>query len=200
MLNMQELVSIFLTEGRELTDFLEQQLLHIEQDPNNLDEETVNALFRAAHTIKGSAGVVGLNEVVAFTHLVETAFESVRAKALTLNTPLINVLLRCNDHIVNLFNFAERQQAVSPPDIQVGQALLDELSTFLNQSGLTNKHIVVTETPVSVDTTQHIYIKFGIDTFRDGFDPIAIVRFIAKQANVLLEHWSYDTKKLPNHT
>ncbi|MDP5035706.1 MAG: chemotaxis protein CheA [Alishewanella sp.] len=198
MLNMQELVSIFLTEGRELTDFLEQQLLHIEQDPNNLDEETVNALFRAAHTIKGSAGVVGLNEVVAFTHLVETAFESVRAKALTLNTPLINVLLRCNDHIVNLFNFAERQQAVSPPDIQAGQALLDELSTFLNQSELTNKHIVVTETPVSVDTTQHIYIKFGIDTFRDGFDPIAIVRFIAKQANVLLEHWSYDTKKLPN--
>ncbi|CAM5225055.1 Hpt domain-containing protein [Alishewanella longhuensis] len=132
MLNMQELVTIFLTEGRELTDFLEQQLLSVEQAPEKLDDETVNALFRAAHTIKGSAGVVGLHDVVAFTHLVETAFESVRAKELSLNTPLINVLLRCNDHIVSLFDYAERQHAVSESDLQAGKTLLIELSTFLN--------------------------------------------------------------------
>lgn len=198
MLNMQELVSIFLTEGRELTDFLEQQLLHIEQAPDRVDDETVNSLFRAAHTIKGSAGVVGLNDVVAFTHLVETAFESVRAKELILNTALINVLLRCNDHIVTLFNYAEKQQAVSEQDTQSGQALLTELSTFLKQSALTENKTVTAEPHARSAAAQHIYLKFGIDTFRDGFDPIAIIRFIAKQANVLVEHWSYDEKTLPN--
>lgn len=197
MLNMQELVTIFLTEGRELTDFLEQQLLNIDQNPELLDEETVNALFRAAHTIKGSAGVVGLDEVVAFTHLVETAFESVRAKDLRLDTPLINVLLRCNDHLVCLFDHAEKQQVLSAEVKQTGQALLAELSVFLKES--------VVEAPasekVAVQPTnaaaQHIYVKFGIDTFRDGFDPIAIVRFIAKNATVLTEHWHCEQANLP---
>lgn len=200
MLNMQELVIIFLTEGRELTDFLEQQLLSVEQAPDSLDDETVNALFRAAHTIKGSAGVVGLHEVVAFTHLVETAFESVRAKELSLNTPLINVLLRCNDHIVSLFDYAERQQTVPESDLQLGKALLSELSTFLNADTPEPEQPNDAQSFEKVETRQHIYIKFGVDTFRDGFDPIAIVRFIAKQANVLAEHWFYDTEKLPDLT
>lgn len=198
MLNMQELVTIFLAEGRELTDFLEQQLLSVEQAPETLDDETVNALFRAAHTIKGSAGVVGLHEVVAFTHLVETAFESVRAKELNLDTPLINVLLRCNDHIVSLFDYAERQQDVSAADLQAGQLLLTELGTFLTAEhapAAPNTSALSAEVAAA---TQHIYIKFGIDTFRDGFDPIAIVRFIAKQAPLIAEHWSYDTEKLPD--
>lgn len=198
MLNMQELVSIFLTEGRELTDFLEQQLLSIEQTPDCLDEETVNALFRAAHTIKGSAGVVGLHDVVAFTHLVETAFESVRSKELTLNTPLINVLLRCNDHIVSLFDYAEKQQAISEQDSLAGQELLAELSAFLKAPAFNENTSSDEPNHELTGAVQHIYIKFGLDTFRDGFDPIAIVRFIARQAKVLLEHWSYDDKSLPN--
>lgn len=197
MLNMQELVTIFLAEGRELTDFLEQQLLSVEQAPETLDDEAVNALFRAAHTIKGSAGVVGLHEVVAFTHLVETAFESVRAKELNLDTPLINVLLRCNDHIVSLFDYAERQQEVSAADLQAGQLLLTELGTFLaTESAPAAPSTTAVSAEVAKDT-QHIYVKFGIDTFRDGFDPIAIVRFIVKQALLVAEHWSYDTEKLP---
>ena len=200
MLNMQELVTIFLTEGRELTDFLEQQLLSVEQAPEKLDDETVNALFRAAHTIKGSAGVVGLHDVVAFTHLVETAFESVRAKELSLNTPLINVLLRCNDHIVSLFDYAERQHAVSESDLQAGKTLLIELSTFLNPATAQVPPSSATQMADSADVAQHIYIKFGVDTFRDGFDPIAIVRFIAKQAKVIAEYWSYDLAKLPDLT
>lgn len=200
MLNMQELVSIFLTEGRELTDFLEQQLLAVEHTPSALNDETINAMFRAAHTIKGSAGVVGLHDVVAFTHLVETAFESVRAKQLQLNTPLINILLRCNDHIVLLFNYAENQQEVSASSNEAGQQLLAELAQFLapNTAPLTPLQAkTVTPMPIISDPaaipaqsqTQHIYIQFGPDTFRDGFDPIAMLRFIAKECPIIAEHW-----------
>ncbi|GGW57005.1 chemotaxis protein CheA [Alishewanella tabrizica] len=198
MLNMQELVSIFLTEGRELTDFLEQELLAVEHAPSALNDETINAMFRAAHTIKGSAGVVGLHDVVAFTHLVETAFESVRAKQLQLNTPLINILLRCNDHIVLLFNYAENQQDVPVSSIDAGQQLLTELAQFLtpNASQLTPLQAmgsaaipIIDDTAATLLQTQHIYIQFGPDTFRDGFDPIAMLRFIAKECRIVAEYW-----------
>ncbi len=193
MLNMQELVVIFLTEGRELTDYIEQTLLRLEQSPEQIDQEQINALFRAAHTIKGSAGVVGLDAVVAFTHLVETAFECVRAGEVKLELPLINNLLRCNDHINGLFEFAEQQQDVPVQFASKGQILLQELSALVQpeSSAPVNTHQQNSVEPYSnkSDKHWHVFIQFAADTFRDGFDPIAIVRFLASQGEVLAEHW-----------
>lgn len=194
MLNMQELVAIFLAEGRELTDFLEQTLLRLEQAPDEIDQEQINALFRAAHTIKGSAGVVGLDEVVAFTHLVETAFEGVRAGEVKLEQGLINNLLRCNDHINVLFDFAEQQQQVPNQIVVQGQHLLQELSSLVKSDVIIAPLNSLTRSeqslvPVSGDEHWHIYIDFAPDTFRNGFDPIAIVRFLAGQSEVIAEYW-----------
>lgn len=193
MLNMQELVAIFLTEGRELTDYIEQTLLQLEQAPEQIDQEQINALFRAAHTIKGSAGVVGLDEVVAFTHLVETAFEGVRAGEVKLELPLINNLLRCNDHISGLFDFAEQQQTIPTEYIAKGQVLLQELSQLVQTdaelSKLPPSELSAETADVAENNRWHVYIHFAADTFRDGFDPIAIVRFLASQGEVVAEYW-----------
>ncbi len=58
-MKMDEALQAFITESRELLERMEEALLHIEQQPD--DAETINAIFRAAHTIKGSAGIFGLH-------------------------------------------------------------------------------------------------------------------------------------------
>ncbi|MEY2843740.1 MAG: hypothetical protein RI920_1777, partial [Pseudomonadota bacterium] len=60
----------FLDEARDMLRQFEEGLLGLESDPD--DAEVLNSVFRAAHTIKGTAGLFGCERVVAFTHDVET--------------------------------------------------------------------------------------------------------------------------------
>ncbi|RTL25958.1 MAG: chemotaxis protein CheA, partial [Burkholderiales bacterium] len=71
-----EAMQAFFTEARELLERMEEALLIVEQQPD--DEETINAIFRAAHTIKGSAGIFGMDAIVAFTHVAESVLDEVR--------------------------------------------------------------------------------------------------------------------------
>ena len=73
---MDELTSVFIQESREQLTEMEAGLLRLEQNPD--DSNNINGIFRAAHTIKGGAGVVECNFIVAFTHLVENLLDSLR--------------------------------------------------------------------------------------------------------------------------
>jgi len=107
-MDMQAAVQAFLVEGRELAQELEQGLLSLEQghDPN--DANLINAMFRAAHTIKGSAGIVGIDSLTRFTHKVEGLLDRVRSGEPLLDSSMITQLLRCCDHINRLLDLAER--------------------------------------------------------------------------------------------
>mgnify|MGYP006171748239 CR=1 FL=1 len=69
-------VSTFRAEAKEHLDALEQALLDLEQQPDNAGQ--IAAAFRAMHTIKGSAGLFGLDVIVAFTHIAESVLDRVR--------------------------------------------------------------------------------------------------------------------------
>ena len=66
----------FLAEAQEMLRLYEQSLLVLENAPD--DPEQLNAAFRAAHTIKGGAGMFGFDAVVAFTHVAETLLDALR--------------------------------------------------------------------------------------------------------------------------
>jgi two-component system chemotaxis sensor kinase CheA len=70
----------FISEAREQIASIEQLLLQLEDAPD--DRELLDALFRCAHTVKGSAGIFGLDAVVAFTHHVESLLDRLREGAL----------------------------------------------------------------------------------------------------------------------
>src|ERR1700761_8666274 len=63
------------------------------------DTEKINLIFRSAHTIKGSAGLFGLDPIVSFVHVVETALDQVRLGRVAMTEELVTLLLRCKDHI-----------------------------------------------------------------------------------------------------
>ena len=87
----------FKEEATDLLSTLENQLLELEQNPNNLD--TVSAVFRAMHTIKGSAAMFGFDEISRFTHQVENAFDKLRNGLIPVSKHLIDITLRARDVI-----------------------------------------------------------------------------------------------------
>ncbi|NIZ13832.1 chemotaxis protein CheA [Phaeobacter sp. HF9A] len=90
----------FFEECEELLEAMDEGLTAVEGGDH--DPEVVNAIFRAVHSIKGGAGAFGLDELVAFAHRFETVFDEVRNNKVELDTKLIQLLLRCSDHLSDL--------------------------------------------------------------------------------------------------
>ncbi|MCK6435109.1 MAG: Hpt domain-containing protein, partial [Aquabacterium sp.] len=96
-MNLDTALQAFIVESRDLLEGMEQALLQIEREPD--DPETINAIFRAAHTIKGSAGIFGLDDIVAFTHVAESVLDQARGGTLRFDGELANLFLSVCDHI-----------------------------------------------------------------------------------------------------
>ena len=99
-MDLSQALATFLDESRELLAQMEEILLRAETAALPTDE--LHALFRCAHTIKGSAGLFGLDAVVHFTHAVESVLDRMRNGELELSDALINLLLESQDHIAGL--------------------------------------------------------------------------------------------------
>ncbi len=79
---------------------IESAILALESTPGDI--ELIHQLFRAFHTLKGSAGVVGVASIAAFTHHVETAMDRVRSGVVALTPPLVSAVLASKDHVAGL--------------------------------------------------------------------------------------------------
>ena len=99
-MHLSQALATFLDESRELLAQMEEILLRAETAA--LPKDELHALFRCAHTIKGSAGLFGLDAVVHFTHAVESVLDRMRNGELELSDALINLLLESQDHIAGL--------------------------------------------------------------------------------------------------
>ncbi len=115
----------FLQEAEELIADIEEAALAL--SGADAPAETVNRLFRAFHTIKGSGGMCGLDDLAAFTHHVESLLDNVRAGAVPISPHLTKLVLAATDHIKLLLNAAEGGQAVSPA---ASQALVSAIAEF----------------------------------------------------------------------
>jgi two-component system chemotaxis sensor kinase CheA len=94
---MDEILSVFSVEAREQLAAMEAGLMQLEQ--GDRDPETINAVFRAAHTIKGGAGVVEVHSVEEFTHVLENVLDRLRTGEIEVSGEMISALLLGCDHI-----------------------------------------------------------------------------------------------------
>ncbi len=97
-----ELLSIFINEAKELIERLVFILLQIEQNPDR-QKEFINEMFRIAHNIKGSAGIVGLVELKDVVHELENLFSMVRDNKYVLKDKVIDLLLEFTDDVTAFF-------------------------------------------------------------------------------------------------
>lgn len=101
-MNENNFIDIFIDEAKELLFSLEDHLLLLEKNIN--DSETISAIFRVMHTIKGSAGIVGLDNISTFTHRVESIFELVRNGKVKVTKELIDFTLSARDIILEMLH------------------------------------------------------------------------------------------------
>ncbi|MEO6376503.1 MAG: Hpt domain-containing protein, partial [Caulobacteraceae bacterium] len=101
---LESIKVIFFEECEELVAELESCLLALEN--GEADAETVNAAFRAAHSIKGSAGAFGFDTLVKFSHVFESALDRVRGGEAPSSVDVPKTLLRATDVIADLVRAA----------------------------------------------------------------------------------------------
>ncbi|QDX80577.1 chemotaxis protein CheA [Denitratisoma sp. DHT3] len=182
---MDELYSVFAQEAREQLTELEAGLLRMEQGES--DAETINAIFRAAHTIKGASGVVELTQIERFTHILENILDQLRNNDICVGSALITALLRGCDHLGALLSRVDQGQLEPDPQLETaGQSLADDLKVFLNggsadRSGGLQEATATVERDGDVGATSdcwHISVRFGRNVLKNGMDPLAFLRYL----------------------
>ncbi len=176
-----ELTGVFVQEAREQLADMERLLLQLEQQPENRDN--LDAIFRAAHTIKGSAGVVECSFIEAFTHHVESALDQLRNGDLAVTPDLASLLLLCCDHMMQLLEVLARGDAAPSADLlAAGNGLIGRLAALTGTTAPATKAENGVEASggglMSTDNW-HISIRFGRDVLKFGMDPLAFLRYLA---------------------
>ena len=176
----------FFAEARDSLQQVEDCLLALEGDPT--DQETINTLFRAAHTIKGSAGLFGLDQIARATHQMENVLDRVRNGELRIDAGLSDRLLNSADLIAELI-----EQASSGIGSDATTAALDgridamtaEFADYSGCSAAAPATAALCPAPEGDDGSWHLSLQFGVDTFRNGFDPLSVVRYLGTLGDIV---------------
>ncbi|MBV5317635.1 MAG: chemotaxis protein CheA [Desulfobulbaceae bacterium] len=125
---IEQHIATYREEAGELLAELETSLLDLEETPD--DNDLINRVFRAMHTIKGSGAMFGFDDIAAFTHEVETVFDLVRNGKMVVTKKLLDLTLKSRDHISALL---EASAGSGEVDKQAGDALITGLRQLVPQ-------------------------------------------------------------------
>ncbi len=170
-MDMNEIKEIFFQECEEQLAELESGLLKM--NDGDRDPETVNAVFRAVHSIKGGAGAFGLDDLVAFAHVFETTLDCVRSNKLEPTQDVLKVMLKSADVLADLTNAARDGGSV---DESRSRGLVKELEALANGEAPSPSAAVeapvakpapVAAAPKPTDDSGFAPIPFSFDDFGD---------------------------------
>jgi two-component system chemotaxis sensor kinase CheA len=192
MSNINPALETFAHEVDELLEAMEVALLDLKGTPE--DAEGINSIFRAMHTIKGSSGLFGFDDVVAFTHEAETILDKVRNGEREIDAELIAVLLACKDHTAQiiqhvLFNEHEPLPEALPQQSQVLITRLTGSSAMTGGMPSTQEQ-KADYFEVDVNTTDSsdnwvISLSFKPDALRNGMDPLSFIRYLQTVGKII---------------
>ncbi|HLL24444.1 MAG TPA: chemotaxis protein CheA, partial [Kofleriaceae bacterium] len=122
-------LTTFVHEVEDLLERIEATVLALESAPTSKD--LLDELFRAFHTLKGSAGVAGVTPIAKFTHHVESAMDLVRNGSVALTPALVSAVLASRDHVAGLLASA---LGTGTCDLAQGDAIIAQLGTITANS------------------------------------------------------------------
>ncbi|WP_394222885.1 chemotaxis protein CheA [Alteromonas gracilis] len=171
---MMNLIDTFLEEAEEHLAAMEAALLELEE--NDVSDDIINTVFRAIHTIKGSAGMVGLDHVSYFAHHVESFLDALRAHQVSYKPDMVAVLIESRDHIDTLIH-----SHVSNELMAVSEQIIAKVKTWYSDTSSEE----VSSSDVTVEgSNDEGYWKLQFtphaETFKDGFDVLPIIRELSE--------------------
>ncbi|MFZ2404566.1 MAG: Hpt domain-containing protein, partial [Methylobacter sp.] len=190
-----EYLQTFVVECRELLEQMEEALLTVEQAAE--DPEIINAIFRAAHTIKGSAGMFGIDHIVVFTHAAESVLDRVRSGDIAMDSVLAALFIEAHDHLKSLIDHVAEDSQPGKETDDRGKKLIARLEAYLGGTVI-DQTDPLAEMPVihqpKLEREQsdvvgtdhwHISLRFGPDVFRNGMDPFSFVRCLSSLGSIV---------------
>ncbi len=173
----ERFLSMFFDEARELLQGLETGLMELEARQS--DRAHVDRTFRAAHTLKGAAGMVGLRAIADFTHAMESVLDRVRSGQLAVTADLITTLLAARDHLEAAVDAEAEGRRLEPPA---------DLLARLAEPGSGARTPAAAEPAAAepppaasraeeagTSRTYRITLSPGRDLFRKGIDPLGFL-------------------------
>ncbi|HRP95052.1 MAG TPA: chemotaxis protein CheA [Rhodocyclaceae bacterium] len=202
-MNLDQALGTFFDECRELLAQMEAILLAAESD--ELAPDDLHALFRCAHTIKGSAGLFALDAVVQFTHGVESVLDRLRNGEIAFDAPLTALLLECKDHIGSLVAAPAGDTAALAA---AGAELERRLHGWLRPIAAPAHAIAIPPPDEAIRTDGggpvggadhwHLSLRFGADVLRNGMEPLSFIRYLGACGEIV--HLETLTEALPEWT
>ena len=169
-IDLSQFFEVFFEESFEGLDTMEAELLNLV--PGEEDLETINTIFRAAHSIKGGSGTFGFSSVSDFTHVLETLLDQIRQGERTLTTEHVNLLLKAVDCLRSLLAGLQAEQE---PDLTEADTLRAQFEEVLGINSTTQESSIQTSDSQSDSDTYQIDFKPHHHLFKTGNEPLIMI-------------------------
>ncbi|PKM35709.1 MAG: chemotaxis protein CheA [Gammaproteobacteria bacterium HGW-Gammaproteobacteria-10] len=181
-IDMAQFHQIFFEESFEGLDIMESGLLNL--DMGDVDAETINTIFRAAHSIKGGSGTFGFSAVADFTHAMETLLDEMRDGRRKVTQPAVNVLLGSVDCLREMLTAIQDEKILDEAKVTEHKKALD---TELNGGDNTALPSVQPTQPIAFkneNTGWRIAFSPHTDLLKTGNDPVRMFRELAELGEI----------------
>lgn len=170
-MDVSQYLEIFLDETNEHLTNLNTRIMELESDPDNVD--TINEIFRAAHSLKGMAGTMGYKRMQTLTHDMENVFSEVRNGVIKVNSEIIDVLFQCLDA---LEEYKDNIQGSADEGTNDNEPIIKMLNSILNGGSAPAKPAAVPETAPSKDAPDNKWDHVVLDDSQ-----VTVIREAQKQ-------------------
>lgn len=182
---------IFLEEAREILEKLESQVVNLE---DNYTSDLMNDIFRYVHTLKGSSGIAGFDEVYEYNHKLENLMDLLRSGKMKPDRDIIDVILQSLDWMkIVLFGAESDVDDVG----EYKKNLLARVGAYTSDSPA-EKAAKASEPAITPEGIYHYYqilARFSENIFEKGIDPLLIMEELFASGTVIYKH--IDRRRLP---
>ncbi|TLX52246.1 chemotaxis protein CheA [Pseudoalteromonas ruthenica] len=185
-IDLSQFFEVFFEESFEGLDAMESELLNL--TPGEADSETLNTIFRAAHSIKGGSGTFGFTSVSDFTHVLETLLDQIRQGQRQLEAQHVNLLLRSVDCLREMLQALQSEQE---PELHTAKELQQQFEEIL---GLSEGEVAANENQASASPSQQvetntyqILFKPHHHLFKTGNEPLFMLSDLGDLGSIEVE-------------
>ena len=169
-IDMSQFYQVFFEESTEHLDSMESLLLALDLDAPDPDQ--LNAIFRAAHSIKGGSGTFGFNDMTEVTHILETLLDGIRKNEIKITADMVDAFLQAGDVLKGLLEAHQNGTIADPaPSVEIRARLSQLTAKGTQQGGEQITETAATPSPAqqpveaAPPSVQHIYqVKFANST------------------------------------
>lgn len=166
-MDVSQYLEIFIDETKEHLQSLNEQLLILEKEPDNTD--TINEIFRAAHSLKGMAGTMGFKRMQRLTHDMENVFSEIRNGKMTVKANLVDILFRGLDALENYLSCITETSDEGTED---NEDIINDLNATLTEDGGTAKASGSAEEPKQEEASEE-----AVDGEKEKFRTLQVADF-----------------------